>query len=197
MTKTLVLFDFDGTLTSKDSFLDFLIFAFGRKKILMGSIFLAPLFLKYLLKIINNNDAKEIVIKYFFKDWKYEHFKETSKNYAFNNLPSILRPKALDKLQWHINQNHNVSIVTASIEEWIKPWADHLKIDLLSTKLEIKNGKITGNFIGPNCFGYEKVKRIKEKYNLKKFHNIYAYGDSSGDKEMMKLAKRQFYKPFR
>ena len=39
--------------------------------------------------------------------------------------------------------------------------------DLISTELEVKDGKLTGKFSTPNCNGKEKVRRIKEKYNLK------------------------------
>ena len=56
---------------------------------------------------------------------------------------------------------------------------------------------ITGNFITKNCYGQEKVNRIKESYDLSKYDLIYAYGDSRGDKEMLELANNSFYKPFR
>ena len=61
---------------------------------------------------------------------------------------------------------------------------------------EIKNGKLTGKFSTKNCFGIEKVNRIKEKYNLSEYNVIYAYGNSSGDKEMLSIANEKYYKRF-
>ena len=47
-----------------------------------------------------------------------------------------------------------------------------------------------------NCYGIEKVNRINEVINLKEYLNIYAYGDSNGDKQMLKIATHAYYKYF-
>lgn len=70
-------------------------------------------------------------------------------------------------------------------------------IVLIATKLEIRGSKLTGKFASQNCHCIEKVNRIKEIYDLDDYEYIYAYGDSSGDKELLALADESFYKPFR
>lgn len=95
------------------------------------------------------------------------------------------------KKYWHI-----VVVVSASIEDWLKPWCDENKVKLIATKLEFKNELITGRFASENCYGEEKVRRIKEVYALESFEYIYAYGDSSGDIKMLSLADEQHYKLF-
>ena len=70
-------------------------------------------------------------------------------------------------------------------------------ITLIATELEFEDGVFTGRFRGNNCYGKEKAKRVKALYNLKVFKTIYAYGDSAGDRELLKLADESFYKPFR
>jgi phosphoserine phosphatase len=55
------------------------------------------------------------------------------------------------------------------------------------------------NYIGSascNCYGEEKVRRIRASYNLDEFNHIYAYGDSEGDKAMLDLAHEHDYKHF-
>jgi len=47
-----------------------------------------------------------------------------------------------------------------------------------------------------NCNGKEKVSRIKEAFNLADFETVYAYGDSSGDKEMLAIATHAHFRPF-
>ena len=83
------------------------------------------------------------------------------------------------------------------MECWVKPWCDKNNIDLISTRLEVKDNKLTGKFATKNCYGREKVNRVKEAYDLSQYNHIYAYGDSRGDRELLALADESFYKPFR
>jgi phosphoserine phosphatase len=69
-------------------------------------------------------------------------------------------------------------------------------VSLISTRLETNNGKLTGRIEGKNCRGIEKVRRIKMQYKLDEYDEIYAYGDTKGDKPMLGLATIAFYKPF-
>ena len=72
-----------------------------------------------------------------------------------------------------------------------------MEIGLISTQLETINDKLTGNIAGKNCNGEEKATRIRSIYNLAEFDEIYCYGDSNGDKQMLALGTKTFYKPFR
>ena len=58
---------------------------------------------------------------------------------------------------------------------------------------EVSDGRCDGD----NCHGQEKVRRIKEAYPLDQYREIYAYGDTGGDRPMLGLATHSFYKPFR
>jgi HAD superfamily phosphoserine phosphatase-like hydrolase len=111
-------------------------------------------------------------------------------------LNNIVKPKAIDKIKYYINQGHKVVIVTASIECWLRVWCDNNNLELIATKLEVKNKTITGKFETKNCYGPEKVNRINEVYNLSDYDYIYAYGDSRGDKEMLAIADKRYYKYF-
>ena len=192
----IAFFDFDGTITKKDSLIDFIRFVVGDIKFFFGFVFLIPMLILFKLKIINNNRAKEILLSYFFKGWSEAKFVELTNSYSLNNINKILRPQALERINWHKKQDHRIVVVTASIDHWILPWCEQNNLDLIATKLEIKNGKISGKYLGKNCYGIEKVNRIKELYDLSKYNKIYAYGDSKGDKEMLALADESFYKTF-
>ena len=103
----------------------------------------------------------------------------------------------MQKISWHKKDGDTIVIVSASPKYWLKPWCTKNSLALLATKLEIKNGVITGKISGKNCHGYEKARRILEAYDLEKFDYIYAYGDSVGDREMLGLANYKFYKFFK
>jgi phosphoserine phosphatase len=72
-----------------------------------------------------------------------------------------------------------------------------LKIDLLATRLEVQDGRLTGKINQCNCHGQEKVRRIQAQFALAEYDKVLAYGDTAGDKPMLKLADTSYYKPFR
>ena len=193
----LALFDFDGTITTDDSFIKFIRFVAGDAKFIWGIILLSPILVAYKLNLIPNYKAKQYMLSYFFRGINKENFMQMANEYSLKYIKTILRPKAIEKIAWHKKQGDRIVIVSASIECWLKPWCDENKLELIATKLETKNGIITGKLLTKNCYGIEKVNRIQESYNLSDYGYIYAYGDSCGDKEMLALADESFYKPFR
>jgi len=195
--KTLAIFDFDGTITYKDSLKEFIVYSHGKTKFYKGLLTLSPILVAYKLGVISNHKAKETLISYFFKGWEFKDFKKVASDFSLYQLPKLVKKSALERIEWHKNQSHDVVIVSASMECWLKPWCQENKIDLISTKLEIKNGKLTGKFLTKNCHGIEKVNRLLEKYDLNNYKFIYAYGDSKGDKEILKIANKKFYKYFK
>lgn len=197
LKKSLSLFDFDGTITTHDSLIKFIRYSVGDIKTVWGMIMLSPMLLTYKFKLIPNYKAKEKMLSYFFRGMNQEYFQEVASAYSLKNIEIILRPKAMEKILWHKEQGHTIVVVSASIECWLKPWCNQNGLELISTKLEMKDNFLTGKLLSRNCYGIEKVNRIKEEYNLNEYEYIYAYGDSEGDKELLELANESFYKPFR
>jgi len=194
--KSLALFDFDGTITSKDTLLHFTRFVKGNSKFWKGMTVLLPIFLALKLKVMPNWKAKESFLKYFFGGMPLAEFDSWCKRYAIEKLPELLRKAALDKLNWHLQQGHDIYIVSASPENWIKPWAGKLNIKVIATQLQVTEGKISGLISGHNCYGIEKVKRLNQAIDTKNYETIYSYGDSKGDKEMLEMASEKFYRRF-
>lgn len=192
----LALFDFDNTLTTKDSLPQFIKFAVGKPKYYLGLLLLSPNLVAYVLKILNNNRAKEKLLSYFFKGWPVSKFEEIAKQFSLNEIDKIINPAAINKLKWHKDQGHRVIIVSASINSWLRHWCIKNNIELISTALEIKNKQLTGKYKSENCHGIEKVNRLKKQLDFNQFSDIYAYGDSSGDYEMLKIATKKFFREF-
>lgn len=196
MNKTLALFDFDGTLTRKDSLIEFIRFAQGDIPFAGGMIQLSPMLIAYKLKLIRNDKAKEKMISFFFKNTDEVKFRQLASEYSLREIDKIVKRKALEKLVWHQKNNHRVVVVSASMECWLKPWCDKNNLELISTKLKFSNGAFTGKFVTKNCYGIEKVNRITDYLNLDDYDEVYAYGDSKGDKEMLELANHQYFRCF-
>lgn len=186
----LALFDFDGTLTTKDSLDEFLRYSVGRKKYFIYMFKFIPYFIVWQLRLMNNGVAKEHLFRIFFKGADEKLFKEKAIDFSLKKLDTMINKERMAILKKHQAQSDRVIIVSASMKCWLQPWCEKEGIELLSTQLEFKNGKFTGRFLTKNCHGKEKENRIKELLNLKEYETIYAYGDSSGDTQMLALAHK-------
>ncbi|HEY9162258.1 MAG TPA: HAD-IB family hydrolase [Desulfomonilia bacterium] len=190
----LALFDFDGTISTRDTTWDFIFRACGKGRALGGIIRLVPISIAYSFKRIQHHDAKQAVIRHFFGDWEKEAFVEEARHYASEVVPTIIRPEALNRIKWHKSQGHTVAVVTGSLEILLSDWCTGLGLDLIATGLDLESAQI--GLSTRNCFKEEKARRIREKYALESFECIHAYGDSSGDREMLALADIRYYKRF-
>ncbi len=193
---TIAAFDFDNTITTKDTLFHFLKFTFGKLSFYKKMIFLIPILLLFKLKIYSNQKTKEKVLTMFLKGMDFNFFKIKCDNFAAE-IKKIENIHAIKKLNWHKENLHKIVIISASVEDWIIPWANQHNIDLvLATKLEVLEGKLTGKIHLKNCNGVEKTKRLLEYFPAKSEYVLYAYGDSNGDKELLKLAEFSFYRSF-
>ncbi len=197
MKKRLVLFDFDGTITTKDTFLEFIKFYFGQKKFMTGFALQSPWIGLMMVNAIPNWKAKERVLSWFFAGESVETFDERSREFCKQVVPQLVRPGALSAIEEHRSVGATVVVISASAENWVRPWCEQAGLECLATQLEVVDGKLTGRIKGLNCYGPEKEKRIRSCYNLEDYDEIVAYGDSEGDLEMLALATQQHYKPFR
>ena len=197
MKKRIAFFDFDGTITTRDTLLEIIKFQKGSLLFYIGFILYTPVLIAFKLKIISNSWAKQQVLKFFFRNDSLRDFQSKCDAFVERVLPALIRPKALKEIGKLKDINAEVVIVSASAGNWIKNWADTLGVKLISTILETKNEKITGRIDGRNCHGEEKVNRIKEIYDLTQYDEIYCYGDTSGDRPMLSLANISFFRPFR
>lgn len=194
--KVLCLYDFDGTITKKDSFLAFIKFSVGRVKYFWGIFLLSPILVCYVLKLVSNEKAKQIVISYFFRNKNYGTFKMDGEEFCKQIVPSLVKDSAVKKIESHVKKGFDVYIVTASIKEWVAPWAESMGMKIIATEIECKDYKLTGKLATPNCYGEEKVNRIKEMIHINEYDIIYAYGDTVGDKQMLALATKSYFQYF-
>ncbi|MFC3158770.1 HAD-superfamily subfamily IB hydrolase, TIGR01490 [Chryseobacterium arachidis] len=193
--KKLYCFDFDGTLTYKDTMFMYLKF-YDPTKFRLQFIKHVPLFILLKLKLAETEKVKKSFIGSILKGQTQEKIEKKSKQFFEEHYPKIVRENALDFIQ-NIDRDHTKSLlVTASLDIWAKPFADAFQMKLVSTKAEFKNGVFTGNFIGKNCNGKEKLERIQAEINDIKYDKIIAFGDTSGDRPMLKWANEGHYQFF-
>jgi len=195
MTKKLYIFDFDGTITTKDSLFEFLKFSHG-KTYYINILVLTPILVLYLLKLISNEKAKEILFSKFYKNKTAKEFTLLCERFA-EKIDNFVNPEIKKKLSKITSEKLNVIIISASIQNWIQPWALKNKIHtVIGTEIEIKNGIITGKFLSKNCYGAEKVNRLNEYFNKtgerRNNYFITSFGDSKGDYNLLSYSDEAF-----
>jgi HAD superfamily hydrolase (TIGR01490 family) len=196
MQQGLALFDFDGTITSKDSLLEFIKYTSGKFGFLLVMAMFSPIIFYYVLIKKDGEIAKRKVLSFLFKGKSKEELEQLGKSFAQEVIPSILLPAAIEEIEVHKKRRDRVVVISASLENWLKPWADSMKLELICTEMEYKDGKFSGRFATPNCNGQEKVNRIKSYLDLKQYKPVFAYGNSAGDKPMLAMADHGFYRLF-
>ena len=193
--KKLYLFDFDGTLTYKDTMFLFLKF-YNPAKYSFQFLKHAPLFVLLKLKLASAEAVKKSFISSILEGESKYQIEKKAKLFFEENYPTLFRENALDFIN-NINRESTESyIVSASLDIWVKPFAEKFNMKLLSTEAEFQNDIFTGKFVGKNCNKEEKVNRIKSELGDKKYDKIIAFGDTSGDKAMFKFANESHYRFF-
>ena len=181
MKQKVYLFDFDGTITTKDTFVALILYAVGTWKCLVGFALYSPLLLLMKLHLYPNWKAKQRVFSHFFKGKSLEDFNKLCRNFAANNRSC--------------NQGE-VYVVSASVDNWVQPFLPHVVV--VGTQLEVVDGLLTGRFSTRNCYGVEKVNRVKQFLTAPRSqYYIIAFGDSRGDNEMLNYADEAHYQPFK
>lgn len=185
--KTVAAFDFDGTLTHRDTLIPFLARAAGMAGLCRALVASSPALARYAFGRMSNEAAKERLIACALQGQKAEPLRAMAVEWA----PSIrLREKTLERLRWHQQSGHICVLVSASVDIYIEQAAKQLGFDAVAcTRLEInEDGYLTGRFATPNCWGDQKVIRLRDLLGPLEQIELYAYGDSSGDLPMLKAA---------
>ncbi|MBX2916010.1 MAG: haloacid dehalogenase-like hydrolase [Cyclobacteriaceae bacterium] len=192
----LILFDFDGTITNRDTLFAFTRFTTGNFRYIVGLSIVFPILVLHKIGLINSHLTKEFFLKHFFRNFDQKQFEIKCHEFCEHILPNIIRKDAYQAIKAHKQAGDKLVIVSASPENWILPWANREGIQVISTKLAFSNGKYTGKLGSLNCNGLEKANRIKQELRLNEYAHIIAYGDSPGDWEMFRLAHEHYFKIF-
>ena len=195
--KSIATFDFDGTITRKDSLLEFIKYSKGEWRFYWGMLLFLPLLVAMKLRLFPNWKAKQLLFAYFYKGISIEKFNYWGKEFSLL-VDKISYPKAIKALQEHKISGDTTVIISASIENWIKPWAEKTGVDrILSTQIEVNNGLLTGHFLTKNCYGQEKINRLLMEFPNRNEYRLVVYGDSRGDRELIDFADDGYYNKFK
>lgn len=191
MELTVAVFDVDNTLTVRDCVVPFVLRVAGVPKTVSTIVRNFPTVVSMLFKR-DRDGLKLLFVKELFAGRSVESVDEEGVQFAAHVAANWMRADTAARLRWHQAEGHVVILVSASLSPYLEPLGDLLEVDaVLCATLEQEDGSYTGQLVGANCRGTEKVNRITEwcrdaGVNVESVR--YAYGDSSGDEPMLAMA---------
>ena len=166
MKKKIFCFDFDGTLTTSDTLLEFIKYAKGTSRFLMVFLMYSPLLVLMKLHLFPNWKAKQLIFAHLFAGMRIEKFNALCCGFA-EESQHLLRPKGITLVHEALAAGAKVFIVSASIDNWVRPFFEirNLKgVQVLGTQIEVVEGKLTGRFKSNNCYGAEKYAESRKPF---------------------------------
>jgi HAD superfamily hydrolase (TIGR01490 family) len=187
-------FDLDGTLSDGGSVFRWLRYLCGSRATFFAAASLAgPLLVGAVRSGPWADRAKERLFRRLLIGRDAAGVRESSRAFAIAHFEEHGRDWIIERLNWHLRQGHDVVIVSASPELYVGVVAEMLHADgALGTRLaEDARGRLSGSYLGKNCRGREKLRRLNEWLALrypKAAPTLYAYGNSRGDRRMLRGA---------
>ena len=209
------VFDFDGTLTRRDTSLPFVVFVLGRVKTCLTIVRLVPMFGLDLVTAFWDERLKsqagqreslggvvgkweanvhERLLRHCFAGMTADRLRDLGERFMAIEGASLIKQAGLRRLAWHKSQGHRCILISASIDVYLDAWATDAGFDdVLGTQLELDyKGVFTGRFAMEPCWGRAKVRRLESHLGSLADYTVFAYGDSRGDKDLLAAADHGF-----
>ena len=182
-------FDFDKTISTRDNVVPFLRAVVGRPRLARALLEVSPRLVRAALDDERRDEAKVALVRRTLTGYDAARVSAVAAEFADDVLARYLRPDVVERVAWHRNQGHQLVIVSASFTSYLDPIAARLGFAaVLATELAVDDdGRLTGELVRPNVRGAEKVRRLDEWLGAGPAF-VWAYGDSSGDRDLLARA---------
>ena len=158
----LALFDFDGTITIDPTYPAFVRFAVRPGRKFGGAIILAPLILAYRIGLLSDRWIRWAISRVAFWGDDPLRLRRVGADFAREVLPRVIRPEAVERIEWHKARGDRVVVVSAALDVYLQPWCEAVGIEVVCTRLEVNDGTVTGRYLFGDCCGAEKARRVRE-----------------------------------
>ena len=200
-TVVVAAFDFDGTLTRRDTLMPFLARGLGWPRFLLALLKCSPWLAAYALRLLRNDVAKARLLRATLSGVSTAQADDWTARWLARDLSGQLRPWTLARLAEHQQAGHCCVMVSASPDIYLVRIARELGFEgLVCTEMEVQGERLTGRMRTPNCHGEQKVLRLKswlaERFDAASLNalTLHAYGDTAGDKPLLRLAQYAWYR---
>ena len=192
--RDLALFDFDGTITTRETFPDFIRRAIPPRRRALGTAVFAPLLIGYKLKLVPVHALRTALVRYAFSRVPLAEVEAAGASLAADLLPTLVRPAMQARIDWHRARGDTVVVVSGGFDVYLAPWCRAQGLDWICSSLEARDGVLTGRYAGAQCVADEKARRVRERYDLAGYRAVHAYGDTHEDHALLALAHHATYR---
>lgn len=190
----LALFDFDGTITTRETFPDFIRLAIPGRRKLAGAVLFAPLVAGYRLGLVPVGWLRAALVRYAFRGVARRDLALAGRRFAAEVLPPLVRPRMQDRIDWHLGRGDTVVVVSGGFDVYLGPWCEARGIAWICSSMAVHGDRLTGRYAGAQCVAAEKVRRVRERYDLSAYAAVHAYGDTHEDHALLALAHHATYR---
>lgn len=190
----LALFDFDGTITTRETFPDFMRHAVAPRRLALGTLLLAPLIAGHRLGAVSGVRVRASIIEFGLRGVAEAAVAQAGEAFARDVLPPLLRPGAMQRIDWHQARGDTVVVVSGGLDVYLSHWCRQQGLALICSTLESAAGVLTGRYEGEQCVAAEKCRRVRAAYDVDGFPVVYAYGDTSEDLDLLGMADEKFFR---
>ncbi len=182
------IFDLDGTLTSRNSFIPYLL-SFGRRHCKYTALSMVPFQIgPYLIRLVKDHQLKQRLLRSFFYGVHRDIITQHTRWFCSTWLPNHLHTLGHGLLREHLEQNHRVILLSASPDIYVREMAAQFGIgEAVCTQVEFQDDICTGRLLGANCKGTNKLIALKNYLGCEEPQTeSFAYGDSRQDLPVLK-----------
>ncbi len=190
----LALFDFDGTITTEDTYTKFLLFSVSKVRLLLGGLLVLPVILLYKLGWLPASKTRPVLSKFAFWGRKTSEVQALAEQFVFEYLPGVIREQAIEQINWHKQRGDTVFIVSANLDIPLSIWCRQHGLQLVCSELEIRGNRLTGNYTQGDCNGTRKVSYTRQVIDVDLYETIFAYGDTKEDLPMLEMADIRYFR---
>jgi phosphatidylglycerophosphatase C len=193
---SLVLFDFDGTLTTRDTIWPFGAFLVQRAH---GNSYAKAAWLLFLLaglkiRALSNHQFKERFCTLLLRGRSEQEIRGLVKLFADSVVGGMLNRQLVDALRQHQCSGDDVYLLSSNFSLVLQPWQEAWAVvGVIATEAETQNGQFTGRIIGRACDGQEKLARALAMFGDERLEQATAYGDSRSDRYIMESVKKAIW----
>jgi phosphatidylglycerophosphatase C len=187
--RPIAAFDFDGTITQRDTLLGYLLAVGGPGRVAASLGRHATGMARGLRDDAARDAAKERVVGHVVRGRSLDELDDAGGRYAATLL-SRFRPDVVERIEWHRTEGHELVIVSASLVHYLRPVAASLGFDdVIGVELEFDESRVaTGRLARANVRGPQKEARLREWWGDRPATELWAYGNSSGDEDLLAMA---------
>lgn len=190
----LALFDFDGTITTRETLPDFLRFANPPRRLHLGKLLFVLPVLAYKLKLLPVSVLRILLVRYAFGGLPRAAIEDAGRRFAVTVLPALVRPEMQARIESHRACGDTVVVVSGGFDVYLAPWCEAQGVELVCSSLQYDADRVTGRYAGPQCVAGEKAHRVRQRYDLAAYREVHAHGDTHEDHALLALAHRATYR---